>query len=233
MKRKLYELLGDGDRRFSPYCWRARMALAHKGLDVDYEPCRFTDKEKIAFSGQKFLPVLVDGEKVIADSWAIACYLEDTYPQAPTLFGGKTGRALSRFVNLWADMQFNPSVAKCIVADLVEVLDPADVNYFRETREARFGRKLESFAEDRDANLAALKQAMAPLRQLLGENDFIAGDQPGYADYIVFGAFQWARGASPHDVLDEDDTAMRAWRARLRALHGGLADSVPVFASAA
>ena len=34
--KKLYELAGaDENRRFSPYCWRARMALAHKGLEVE------------------------------------------------------------------------------------------------------------------------------------------------------------------------------------------------------
>jgi hypothetical protein len=33
MAIKLYDLAGaETDRRFSPYCWRARMALVHKGL---------------------------------------------------------------------------------------------------------------------------------------------------------------------------------------------------------
>lgn len=32
MSLKLFELVGiDASRPFSPYCWRARMALAHKG----------------------------------------------------------------------------------------------------------------------------------------------------------------------------------------------------------
>ncbi len=75
MALKLYELMGDDDRRFSPYCWRIRMALAHKELEAEIVPCRFTDKELFAFSGQDRLPVLQDGETAIADSWDIACYL--------------------------------------------------------------------------------------------------------------------------------------------------------------
>ena len=105
MTRKLYDLAGaDADRRFSPYCWRAKLALAHKGLEVETVPWRFTEKDVIAFSGQGRVPVLVDGEKVVSDSWTIANYLEDTYPDRPSLFGGAGGRALARFVNSWADM---------------------------------------------------------------------------------------------------------------------------------
>ena len=52
----LYELLGADDRRFSPYCWRTPMALAHKGLRPEIIPCKFTDKHLFAFSGQDKVP---------------------------------------------------------------------------------------------------------------------------------------------------------------------------------
>ena len=92
--RKLYDLAGaDPDRRFSPYCWRSKLALAHKGLAVETIPWRFTEKDAIAFSGQCRVPVLVDGETTVFDSWSIATYLEDTYPDRPSLFGGAGGRA--------------------------------------------------------------------------------------------------------------------------------------------
>lgn len=61
----LYELLGADDRRFSPYCWRTRMALAHKGLKAEIVPCKFTDKQLIAFSGQDKVPVLKDSARVV------------------------------------------------------------------------------------------------------------------------------------------------------------------------
>src|SRR6185436_6817693 len=86
MSRKLYDLAGaDPARRFSPYCWRTKLALAHKGLGVETVPWRFTEKDVIAFSGSKLVPVLVDGDCTVYDSWTIANYLEDTYPDAPSL----------------------------------------------------------------------------------------------------------------------------------------------------
>ena len=57
-----------------------KMALAHKKLAVETIPWRFTDKAAIAFSGQERVPVLIDGERWVNDSWAIADYLETTYP---------------------------------------------------------------------------------------------------------------------------------------------------------
>jgi glutathione S-transferase len=51
------------------------MALAHKGLEADRVPWRFVDKDKIAFSGQSLVPVLVHGDESISDSWRIALYL--------------------------------------------------------------------------------------------------------------------------------------------------------------
>ena len=96
MARQLFDLVGrDASRPFSPYCWRTRMALAHKGLEVESIPWRFTEKQAIAPHGSDKVPVLLDGETTVADSWVIANYLEDTYPDHPSLFGGDGGRAMA------------------------------------------------------------------------------------------------------------------------------------------
>src|ERR1043165_4592545 len=45
---QLYDLAAaEDDRRFSPYCWRTKMALKHKGLEFETLPWRFTEKERI------------------------------------------------------------------------------------------------------------------------------------------------------------------------------------------
>ena len=104
MTLRLYDLAGaDPNRRFSPYCWRIRLALAHKRLPVETIPWRFTEKAEIAPSGSKTVPVLVDGDRWIADSWTIANYLEDTYPDSPSLFGGAAARRLTRHYSSLAD----------------------------------------------------------------------------------------------------------------------------------
>eukprot|EP01035_Chromulina_nebulosa_P036369 gene36369-48989_t len=97
MTLKLFELVGtEVDRPFSPFCWRTRMALAHKGLDSTSVPWRFTEKTAISPYKSEKVPVLLDGDTAVADSWAIATYLEDTYPDRPSLFGGEGGRAMAR-----------------------------------------------------------------------------------------------------------------------------------------
>jgi hypothetical protein len=39
----MYERIGLDGRRPSPFSWRIRYALAHKGVEVDYKPTRFAD----------------------------------------------------------------------------------------------------------------------------------------------------------------------------------------------
>ena len=226
MARQLYELVGKDDRRFSPYCWRIRMALAHKRLEAETVPVRFTEKEKIAFSGGKTVPVLVDGSNTVRDSWAIAAYLEDTYPSADSLFGGPEGRALARFFNLWTDSVLQPALFQVVIGDLFQVVEEEDKPYFRQTREARLGRTIEEAHALRPEKLAAFKSALAPLRQLLAEQPFVGGAKPIYADYIVLGTFQWARMVSPCPVLAGED-AVLAWRTRMLDLYDGLARRAP------
>jgi glutathione S-transferase len=56
------------------------MALAHKGLSAETIPWCFTEKSAIAPHGSEKVPVLLDGDRAVVDSWTIANYLEDTYP---------------------------------------------------------------------------------------------------------------------------------------------------------
>jgi hypothetical protein len=60
----LYELAGaEADRRFSPFCWRTQMALAHKGLEVETVPWRFTEKDKLPQPNAGRVPVIIDGDR--------------------------------------------------------------------------------------------------------------------------------------------------------------------------
>jgi glutathione S-transferase len=119
MALRLYDLaVADPDRRFSPYCWRTKLALAHKGLVAETVPWRFTDKDVIAFSGQGRAPVLVDGDRTVSDSWAIATYLEEAYADRPSLFGGRAGQTTTRFINSWADTIVVAGIARLILTDV-------------------------------------------------------------------------------------------------------------------
>jgi glutathione S-transferase len=187
------------------------MALAHKDLAYETVPCRLTDKHKIAFSKQERVPVLKDGDTVVPDSWAIACYLEDRYPDRPSLFGGPIGRGTARVVNAAADTQIIPAMARLILGDVFATIDPADREYFRKTREPRFGTTIEAIAANRDSQRKPWSDALGPFRLTLSQQPFLSGEKPAYADYILFGNFQWARCTSPYPLLERDDP-IHAWR---------------------
>ena len=223
----LYELAGaDPALRFSPHCWKVRMALAHKGLEAEGLPWRFTEKQVIAFSGQGSVPVLIDDGETVYDSWRIALHLEARYPNVPALFTGTGAVPLAQFVNAWSDSVLLPAIARVILLDIHDCLDLADREYFRVSREKRFGQSLEAVVADRPSNLSALGKALTPLRQVLRERDFLSGESPAYADYCVFGMFMWARCCSTAPLLDEDDPVF-LWRERLLSAFDGLARSAP------
>ncbi|MFO1206939.1 MAG: glutathione S-transferase family protein [Burkholderiales bacterium] len=220
---QLYDLAGaDEDLRFSPHVWRVRMALKHKGLDFETIPWRFIDKDAIAFSGQKLVPVLVDGDRTVSDSWEIARHLESTYPDRPSLFGCATGEAHALFVKLWCDQVLQSILFRIILPDLFARLHPDDQPYFRQTREARLGQTLEALALPPAEGVPALREALGVLRSLVKRQEFIGGATPSFADYTVFGAFQWARCVSPIRLLEQDDPVY-AWRDRLFAAFDGYA----------
>jgi glutathione S-transferase len=71
---------------------RVSLALAHKGLDVewvDVDPANRTEVDRV--SGQSLVPVLVDGDRVVHDSTEILRYLEELRPE-PRLFPEEPAR---------------------------------------------------------------------------------------------------------------------------------------------
>ena len=223
MTIKLYELLGADDRRYSQFSWRAKLALQHKGLAAEIIPVLLTDKETIAFSGGTTVPVLVDGGTVMRDSWEIACYLEDTYADRPSLFGGPVGQGLTRVINSWADRALNVALGPLVARDVLDAAHPTDREYFRESMEKLYKRTLEEVQEGREDRVINLYRTLDPVRTTLRTGQaFLAGDGPAMADYIVFSLFQWARITSPFTLLDPDD-AVYAWRERMLDLYDGYA----------
>ena len=227
MTLKLFELVGtDETRPFSPYCWRIRMALAHKGLSAESIPWCFTDKSAIAPHRSEKVPVLLDGETSVVDSWVIANYLEDTYSDRPSLFGGEGGRAVGRMLNWWGDIAIVGGLFPLIGADIHGHLKPEDAAYFRRTREARIGKSLEDAMAGRDKSVEGFRRSLDPMRLTLKTQPYLGGDAPNYADYIVFGGFQWARVVSPFKLLAENDP-LYAWREKLLDAFDGMARQSP------
>ncbi len=223
MSLRLYDLAGaDPQVRFSPYCWRIRMALAHKGLEVETVPWRFTDKDAIAASGQGAVPVLIDGDHVLSDSWAIGLDLDQRYADRPSLMLGEEGKALANFARHFAQTAISAVAFKAVILDIYNAIAEKDRAYFRSSREARIGKSLEDFAIGEEEARAQMKIALSPLRALLQEQAFVNGAAPAFADYCIFGSFMWIRNVSPKVLVSADDP-VNAWAERMLDLHGGLA----------
>ncbi len=209
--RTLYSLCGiDRSRPFSPHCWKAVMALAHKGLDFEERPLAFTAIPALENGFSKTVPVLRDGDELVTDSFDIALYLDEAYPNRPSLFNGVGGKALSRFVESWSQTTLHPSIVKIAVLDIHDMLDEADKTYFRESRKAFFGKPIEEIAANRNEEIGLFAAKLEPIRRMLGYQPFLGGDSPLFADYIVFGALQWARVTSGVDLFRPEDP-VRHW----------------------
>ena len=109
-----------------------------------------------------------------------------------------------------------------IVTDILAHLDEKDRAYFRETREKRLGAVLEAVSADRETNVLAFRKTLDPIRTVLAAQPYLGGEIPAYADYAVFGCFQWARCISSFPLLFTDD-AVWSWRDRLLSTFGGFA----------
>ena len=226
----LYELTGeDTSRPFSPHCWKTVMSLAHKGLDYRSAPVPFTAVPEVEDGGGKTVPVIRDGDRIVRDSFDIAVYLDESYPDRPSLFGGPGGIAMARFFESWSQTQIHGVVGGAIMLDVHAMLAPEDQTYFRQSREARFGLSLEEIVAAGSARMETLSDRLQPMRLVLKRQPFLGGQGPLFPDYIVFGAFQWARTCSPLKVLDEDDP-VATWFERCLDLYGGIARAVPAAA---
>lgn len=233
MTIQLYELLGADDRRYSQFSWRAKMALKHKGLAFEQIPLLLTDKESIAFAKSTSVPVLVDGDTVRSDSWDIAIWLEEAYPDAPSLFGGPIGEGVTRVINSWCDRAVNVALGPLIARDVLDAAHPEDRAYFRETMEKMYKRTLEEVQEGREGRLKAFYRTLDPIRSTFRKGQpFICGEGPAYADYVVFSQFQWARVTSPFRLLEADDPVF-GWRERMLDLFDGFARDTVAYEVAA
>jgi glutathione S-transferase len=220
---QMYDLAGaDENHRFSPYCWRTRMACAHKGVPLATIPWRFTDKDMLPRGNNGTVPVIVDGDTVIADSWKIAVYLDEHYPDRP-LFGCEAARGAALLIKHWTERSLHPLITRMVVRDVWAGLHETDQPYFRETRERRLGKPLEEAVANREETRTRFREALEPLRALLAEQAFVCGRAPAYADYIVFGTLQWPRCVSGFELLDPADP-VHAWRQRLLDMYDGLGE---------
>lgn len=218
MSTLLYELAGrDAYRRFSPHCWKSHLALAHKGLNFETRPVRYYEiADTLSFADYALLPVLKDGDTSVTDSWDIASYLEEQYPQAPSLFSTAADKALAESINHWCDAVLSPLIRPLIILDIYHLLHEQDQPYFRQSREAKLGMTLEDVAQGADAALLALREELESVREVLAMRPYIGGETASYADICLLGTFLWISTVRDLQFVEPQDCVFD-WYQRMLA----------------
>lgn len=221
MTLRLYDLCGDADLRFSPYCARVKMALALKGLAYETVPVPFKGIAGIADGAFKTVPVLEEGDGLrTVDSFAIAERLDVLKPEPPLFAPGEAGKAAARFVEATMFSVVHAQAMPFVALSIHDRLQPEDQGYFRESREARLGRSMETAFEAALPRLDEYRKVFQPIRQVLSRYPWLGGERPLFVDAIAYGSLHWLHAVSDLDWLAEDAT-VSDWLARCRAVAAG------------
>lgn len=220
---KLYELAGNDEAvRFSPYAWRVRLALLHKGLPFEGIPWRFTDKAAIAPADSVTVPVIQTHDGWVKDSFDICLHLDEQHG-GDKLIEDVT---MSRFFNAWATRVVSHELFPMLAADIWTILTPQDQVYFRQTRERFLKKTLEEAQANREEATPAFLNTLTPVRDMLSKSKFLSGDAPSWTDYTMASIFIWARTVSDYEVLD-DDMVLTDWFDRMLDLYDNHARKAP------
>ena len=162
------------------------------------------------------LPVIYDPstKAIIADSAPIAKYLDATYPDTPRLFPDGTDAFQALFSSLLVPSVMVP-LLHILLSRINALLNPPSQAYFRGTREALFGKKLEEVGDESDwetleAGLARIKASLDANGE--GKGLLLMGDKITYSDIFLVSLLLWVRVTAGEESDD--------WK-RITTLHDG------------
>lgn len=238
-------------RTFAANPWKIRLALNYKGLPyhtkwVDMPDIRSVREElgvpanRTLPDGKPFhtLPVITDSGKVLGDSFEIALYLDEAYPDTPRLFRpfatGLTAAlnahmdgVFTKYAILCTQMPFDPRVQEAVGAMFASRMGGLKVETLQLTAEQQEEKMVEF-----EASLGELAKAYrhtggttdyfwraggteksqsqnAPAgREGAEASPFLDGDEPVYADFIIGAWLKMFEAA----MKPEDFQRVRSWQ---------------------
>jgi glutathione S-transferase len=152
-----------------PFCRKVRLVLREKGLAVELvevQPWDHPD-ELLRLNPASEAPVLVDGERVVCDSQAIADYLEEAYPETGLLGQDQAQRNETRRLVAWFDTKLNREVTELL---------------WREKLVKRWARKGFPRSEMLREGAQNIRFHLAYIDYLYQARKWLAGDQLTLAD---------------------------------------------------
>ncbi|NDC34629.1 MAG: glutathione S-transferase family protein [Synechococcaceae bacterium WB9_2_112] len=218
--------------RQSPFCEKVRLVLAFKGLEheiVEVTP-GVGQVNLFKLSGQRQVPVLVDGETVVADSTAIALHLEREHPQPPLLPADPELRARVLLLEDWADTALASGVRLALVqaaagdpalrATLLPAATPGPLKQLVAAVPAGLGGLAEALGESLlgSGERLQLQRSLEQLQVLVSQQPFLVGQALSLADLAVAAQLSWLRpqglvvpGLGDNPLLEP----LFSWRDRL------------------
>ncbi|KIX96509.1 uncharacterized protein Z520_07775 [Fonsecaea multimorphosa CBS 102226] len=207
----LYDLACIKNVCFSPVVWRIRLMLNYKQIPYKTVFLEFPDIEPtlkelgISLSGSQTkytVPAIhhVPSKTYLMESAVIAQFLESTYPDPPVPLTSELGREIEAKARSVSGAVFRAST----LPREINILSPRAQEYFRRTREASLGHRLEDLLDDpakEDAAWSAASEGLRAVGELMqthkAEGPFVLGARPSYTDFFIAGSLQSAR------VVDE------------------------------
>ncbi|MEA5462586.1 glutathione S-transferase family protein [Leptothoe sp. PORK10 BA2] len=187
----------------SHYCEKVRLILDYKQLP--YKAVEVTpgmgQVELYRLSGQRQVPVLKDGETVVADSTAIATYLDATYPARPILPADAAMRGLCLMLEDWADESIGPNARKVMIGAfsqhpsfrtaLLPASTPEVIKGLVSAVPGDFlnllGTGIGFGPDDIKAATLSLHQALSSICAILAVHPYLVNGEPTLADFAVAG----------------------------------------------
>ena len=185
----------------SHYCEKVRLILDYKGLA--YRKIEITpgigQLDIFRMSGQRQVPVLKDGNEVIADSTEIAFYLDRKYPERPLIPTEPQRRSQCLILEQWADDSVGINARKLLISAvgqdstfLTSALPSGTPGFLRNLVQSVPREAIDLVGFGAGASPDAIKSArkemhrsLESLSEMLRDQPYLLGDQPTLADFAV------------------------------------------------
>jgi glutathione S-transferase len=213
----------------SPFAEKIRLIFGYKSLPWSsvHIPAVMPKPDVIALTGgYRKTPILQIGADIYCDTSLIAEVIEAMAP-SPTLYP-KAGAAASRTLAQWADSTlFWTAVAYTLqpagLAHMFAGASPDAVKAFGEDRNAfRASIPRMRLPESR----AALGLYLERLEEMIGEQAFFFGAEPGIADFSLYHCLWFVQRGGPTAQIAEPFHRLNTWRERMRAFGHGTHDEL-------